>query len=209
MEWEWCQHHQQLGWRGGQKNKAGQVRFTLFTNPLQSKRNELFPSSRRLSSSTERLDAVDKSEMNVSRQHDFERKHFQRTTQCDFCGRKIWLKDGVQCRECSMCCHRKCTTKCQSSTICGPVDATAAIQQSSGVEFKVTDTDADGEIDDFGETEEPRPHKSDQHRQSFSDLISQGIKRVNSANNLAIPAIVSSLNQGSRSLPPSPQHTPR
>lgn len=49
----------------------------------------------------------------------------------------------------------------------------------------------------------------EQHRQSFSDLISQGIKRVNSAHNLAIPAIVSTLNQGSRSLPPSPQHTPR
>lgn len=167
-----------------------------------------FLASGRLSSSIERLDVADKTEVNVSRQHDFERKHFQRTTQCDFCGRKIWLKDGVQCRECSMCCHRKCTTKCQNSTICGPVDAITALQQIA-VEFKVTDTDANGEIDDFDEIEESRPHKSDQHRQSFSDLISQGIKRVNSANNLAIPAIVSSLNQGSRSLPPSPQHTPR
>uniref|UniRef100_A0A1B0DPI2 Uncharacterized protein n=1 Tax=Phlebotomus papatasi TaxID=29031 RepID=A0A1B0DPI2_PHLPP len=51
--------------------------------------------------------------------------------------------------------------------------------------------------------------KSDGHRQSFSDLLTQGLKRVNSANNLAIPAIVSSLGQGSRSLPPSPQYTPR
>lgn len=37
----------------------------------------------------------------------------------------------------------------------------------------------------------------------------QGIKRVNSANNLAIPGIVSSLGQSSRSLPPTPQHSPR
>lgn len=110
-----------------------------------------------------------------------------------------------------MNCHKKCITKCQNSTICGPVDATAAMQQSGvmpPVEFKVTEVDCDGEIDDFEEIDEPRP-RLEQHRQSFSDLISQGIKRVNSANNLAIPAIVSSLNQGTRSLPPSPQHTPR
>lgn len=167
----------------------------------------------RLSSSAEKLDADKIDAANVSRQHNFQRKHFQSSTICEFCGRKIWLKDGVQCRDCSMNCHKKCINKCQASTICGPVDATAALQQSSlaqsSVEFKVTDTDAgDGEIDDFEEIEEPRP-KLDQHRQSFSELISQGIKRVNSANNLAIPAIVQSLNQSSRSLPPSPQHTPR
>lgn len=106
-----------------------------------------------------------------------------------------------------MNCHKKCISKCQSSTICGPVTI-----QTSAVGFHVTDTDADGngEIDDFEENDETVP-KLDQHRQSFSEMISQGIiKRVNSANNLAIPAIIqSSLNQGSRSLPPSPQHTPR
>lgn len=153
---------------------------------------------------------AEKSETIVSRQHDFQRKHFQRTTPCDFCGRKIWM-NTVQCRDCQMCCHKKCINKCQNSTICGPVDASAAMHESGiapAVEFKVTDTDGIGEIDDFEEIDEPRP-KLDQHRQSFSELITQGIKRVNSANNLAIPAIVSSLNQGSRSLPPSPQHTPR
>lgn len=162
----------------------------------------------RLSLSAEKL-AEEKVD---ARQHNFERKHFQSSTQCDFCGRKIWLKDGVQCQECSMNCHKKCITRCQASTICGPVDASIALQQSSlhasSPEFKVTDADGEGEIDDFEEVEEPKL-KSDQHRQSFSEMISQGIKRVNSANNLAIPAIVSSLNQGTRSLPPSPQHTPR
>lgn len=110
-----------------------------------------------------------------------------------------------------MNCHKKCITKCQSSTICGPVDASAALHQSSlnAVEFKVTDADGEGEVDEFEENDEPKPGKMDQHRQSFSEMFSQGIKRVNSANNLAIPAIVSSLNQGTRSLPPSPQHTPR
>lgn len=37
----------------------------------------------------------------------------------------------------------------------------------------------------------------------------QGIKRVNSANNLAIPGLNSAIGQSSRSLPPTPQHTPR
>lgn len=159
----------------------------------------------RLSSSAEKL-TEEKNDAGASRQHNFQRKHFQSSTVCDFCGRKIWLKDGVHCQDCSMNCHKKCITKCQSSTFCGPADATAALQQSS-VEFKVTDADGEGE-DDFEEIDEPKP-KLDQHRQSFSEMISQGIKRVNSANNLAIPAIVSSLNQGTRSLPPSPQHTPR
>lgn len=106
-----------------------------------------------------------------------------------------------------MNCHKKCITKCQTSTICGPVDASAALQQNA-VGLKVTGADEEGEVDDFEEIEEPK-QKFDQHRQSFSEMISQGIKRVNSANNLAIPAIVSTLNQTSRSLPPSPQHTPR
>lgn len=84
--------------------------------------------------------------------------------------------------------------------------------QASTVGFHVTDADGEGdaEVDEFVENDESIP-KLDQHRQSFSEMISQGIiKRVNSANNLAIPAIIqSTLNQGSRSLPPSPQHTPR
>lgn len=54
----------------------------------------------------------------------------------------------------------------------------------------------------------------DGHRASLGDFIAQGLKRVNSANNLAIPAIVASLSssgggQGTKSLPPSPQQTPR
>lgn len=154
-------------------------------------------------SSAEKLDV----DSNASRQHNFQRKHFSSSTQCGFCGRKIWLKDGVQCQDCSMNCHKKCITKCQTSTICGPVDASAALQQNA-VGLKVTGADEEGEVDDFEEIEEPK-QKFDQHRQSFSEMISQGIKRVNSANNLAIPAIVSTLNQTSRSLPPSPQHTPR
>lgn len=52
-----------------------------------------------------------------------------------------------------------------------------------------------------------RNNKHDHHRQSFSELIVQGLKRVNSAHNLAIPGMVA--GQASLSLPPTPQHTSR
>ncbi|CAH1984816.1 unnamed protein product [Acanthoscelides obtectus] len=63
---------------------------------------------------------VSKIEDNGSGQHDFIRTQFHRTTHCDFCTKKIWLKDAVQCRLCGMCCHKKCIVKCQTSTGCNP-----------------------------------------------------------------------------------------
>ncbi|XP_037931626.1 PDZ domain-containing protein 8-like [Teleopsis dalmanni] len=170
------------------------------------------------------------------RAHNFIRTHFQRATQCDFCGKKIWLKDAVQCRECFMCCHKKCVTKCQNSTVCGPVDCTNSISQTQSYttntpEFTVTEATAyeateNDEIppnisDD--EQNQPKTPGLEVHRSSLSGLLAQGIKRVNSANNLAIPGIVStfaggnnaSSNNGNsnnltntKSLPPSPQRTP-
>lgn len=55
-----------------------------------------------------------------------------------------------------MCCHKKCITKCQNSTICGPVDAMAASASvMPSVEFKVTEADSAGdEIDEFEENDE-------------------------------------------------------
>lgn len=33
---------------------------------------------------------------------------------------QIWLKDAMQCRNCGLCCHKKCVTKCQESSPCVP-----------------------------------------------------------------------------------------
>lgn len=98
--------------------------------------------------------------VNSSKQHDFVSTHFQRATQCDFCRRKIWLKDAAQCKDCAMCCHKKCITKCQNSTICGPVDAVAASAAIlPSVEFKLTEAeDVADEVDDFEVNEEVREH---------------------------------------------------
>ncbi|XP_055638028.1 PDZ domain-containing protein 8 [Toxorhynchites rutilus septentrionalis] len=148
----------------------------------------------------------------LQQQHDFIRTHFHRTTQCDYCGKKIWLKDAVQCRDCAMCCHKKCINKCQSSTVCNAGDVGQPSSATSGKpEFRVTEIESPTiEVEDFVDLGEEPQEKSrlESHRQSFSDLLSQGLKRVNSANNLSIP-MVSSLNQSSKSLPPTPQHTPR
>lgn len=147
-----------------------------------------------------------------SQPHDFIRTHFHRTTQCDYCGKKIWLKDALQCRDCAMCCHKKCISKCQSSTVCS---ANEPAQSAGGQpEFRVTEAESPTiEVDDFVDIVEE--HQLQQaksrlecHRQSFSDLLAQGLKRVNSVNNLSIP-MVSSSSQSSKSLPPTPQHTPR
>lgn len=101
-------------------------------------------------SSTDKLDEDKNDPATASKQHDFIRTHFQRSTQCDFCGKKIWLKDAVQCQNCSMCCHKKCINKCQNSTICGPVEAISTLQPQ--VEFKVTDADVnDDELEESDE----------------------------------------------------------
>ncbi|XP_058448216.1 PDZ domain-containing protein 8 [Malaya genurostris] len=149
----------------------------------------------------------------IAQQHDFIRTHFHRSTQCDYCGRKIWLKDAVQCRNCAMCCHKKCISKCQSSTVCNAGDS---VQQTpttgSQPEFRVTEAESPTiEVEDFVDIvaeEQQGKSRLETHRQSFSELLTQGLKRVNSVNNLSIP-MVSSMNQSSKSLPPTPQHTPR
>lgn len=101
--------------------------------------------------------------------HDFVRTQFHRTTHCDFCTKKIWLKDAVQCRECALCCHKKCITKCQMSTECMPNDKSS--YSADGVELLQTEVVTTEAIDDAG------------------DLTQNGLKRVNSVNNLTIPGI--------------------
>lgn len=111
---------------------------------------------------------------------------------------QIWLKDAVQCIACQMCCHKKCINKCQNSTVCGSA-ADSALSSSSSYgmnpEFKVTEVGdfhsnpPDTYSDEYLDT---KPATGDGHRASLGDFLAQGLKRVNSANNLAIPAIVAS-----------------
>ncbi|XP_068158763.1 LOW QUALITY PROTEIN: PDZ domain-containing protein 8 [Drosophila tropicalis] len=170
------------------------------------------------------------------RAHNFVRTHFHRATQCDFCGKKIWLKDAMQCQECSMSCHKKCIAKCQNATVCGPVDCSASLPPPAASmvnkpEFTITEAENLGLVESkaigSGPPDEPAATLSgapggeqaqqqsglDVHRPSLTGMLAQGIKRQ--ASNLDIPGIVSSLTGSSqsgavnsKSLPPSPQHTP-
>lgn len=110
-----------------------------------------------------------------------------------------------------MCCHKKCINKCQNSTVCGSgADSAVSSSYTTNPEFKVTEV-GDSQLTSI-DSEELLDTKlpNDGHRASLGDFLAQGLKRVNSANNLAIPAIVASLsNQTTKSLPPSPQQTPR
>lgn len=159
--------------------------------------------------SQEKLDA----DVENTKKHDFVRTHFNRSTHCDFCGKKIWLKDAVQCKDCAMCCHKKCLVKSQTSTVCGgSVDGKENDDpQGAQPEFKVTAAEGQDDGDYEVADEAIDTYKLSGHRQSFSDMLAQGIKRVNSANNLNIPTItsLSSMTQNSKSLPPTPQHTSR
>ncbi|XP_066255408.1 PDZ domain-containing protein 8 [Euwallacea similis] len=116
--------------------------------------------------------------------HDFLRTQFHGTTHCDFCSKKIWLKDAVQCRQCGMCCHKKCVVKCQTSNAC-VIDRLAQIKTDPSTEAVLQSADG-------GIIEDP-------------DNLEGNLKRVNSVSNLSIPG---SPSIASRSLPPSPQRTP-
>ncbi|XP_034490315.1 PDZ domain-containing protein 8 [Drosophila innubila] len=166
----------------------------------------------------------------VSKAHNFIRTHFHRATQCDFCGKKIWLKDAMQCKNCTMCCHKKCIAKCQNATVCGPVECYGPVQTTlspptavvSKPELTITQPEymeilnpkcSNGlqtdETASEGSCEQTQQVNLDVHGASLTGMLTQGIKRQ--ASNLDIPGIVSSLSGNnsqinSKSLPPSPQH---
>lgn len=190
-------------------------------------------------SDTVSLKSANEASLSQARVHHFVRTHFQRSTQCGFCGKKIWLKDALQCRECSMCCHKKCINKCQSATVCGPVDYLANLPQLSALEktpeFVVTEVSEELSVvdnddkdtlmsipldiidsDEMGSTKVSSLDVQSSGS-SFSDLLAQGIKRVNSASNLDIPGLMNSLatsgstttaNIITKSLTSTPQHSP-
>ncbi|XP_062139482.1 PDZ domain-containing protein 8 [Drosophila sulfurigaster albostrigata] len=165
----------------------------------------------------------------TTKAHNFIRTHFHRATQCDFCGKKIWLKDAMQCKDCTMCCHKKCIAKCQNATVCGPVECYAppTTTQTTVVnkpEFTITQAEYIDLVEPKSSSGAMQPDEAsfdggieptqqgnlDVHRASLTEMLAQGIKRQ--ASNLDIPGIVSSLSGNnspinSKSLPPSPQQS--
>ncbi|XP_019886364.1 PDZ domain-containing protein 8 isoform X2 [Ooceraea biroi] len=76
---------------------------------------------------TAKIQHIPNEEVADRKMHDFIRTHFHRATHCDFCTKKIWLKDAVQCRDCGMVCHKKCEARCQASGTCGAESLAATL----------------------------------------------------------------------------------
>ncbi|XP_033229325.1 PDZ domain-containing protein 8 isoform X2 [Belonocnema kinseyi] len=86
------------------------------------------------------------SEEHVMKKHDFIRTHFHRATHCDFCTKKIWLKDAVQCRDCGLVCHKKCESRCLAAGACGAESLTSVAFEADEVETNVLTGEAGPEI---------------------------------------------------------------
>ncbi|CAG5136478.1 unnamed protein product, partial [Candidula unifasciata] len=50
--------------------------------------------------------------------HQFDNTTFMTATFCDYCGKKIWMKEAFKCQTCNMACHKKCLVKCLVNTVC-------------------------------------------------------------------------------------------
>ncbi|XP_065337130.1 PDZ domain-containing protein 8 [Cloeon dipterum] len=162
-----------------------------------------------------------------STSHDFVRTHFSRTTLCDFCCKKIWLKDAVQCRSCKMTCHKKCVVKCQATAVCVPIEEDQCLLQgmSPTKTPEIVTTEVEG---GEGVTIEA-PTTPQSSKRGLGGLLasvanaaqSRSIKRAGSASSLAPPNGANSTPTAqsgnttpslslsfSRSLPHSPQVSP-
>ncbi|XP_017880723.1 PDZ domain-containing protein 8 isoform X2 [Ceratina calcarata] len=91
-------------------------------------------SGKKENTETAKIPPASSEEINEKKMHDFIRTHFHRATHCDFCSKKIWLKDAVQCRDCGMVCHKKCEVRCQASGTCGAESIAAMALEADEIE---------------------------------------------------------------------------
>nr|XP_012225890.1 PREDICTED: LOW QUALITY PROTEIN: PDZ domain-containing protein 8 [Linepithema humile] len=132
--------------------------------------------------------------------HDFIRTHFHRATHCDFCTKKIWLKDAVQCRDCGMVCHKKCEARCQASGTCGAESLATLAMEADEIEPSVGDISSP-EISLTGCEDNVQGASMMAVKASIANTL-LGLKKAGSTSCLAPPA--SGIGLASRSLPPSP-----
>ncbi|XP_012349162.1 PDZ domain-containing protein 8 isoform X3 [Apis florea] len=132
--------------------------------------------------------------------HDFIRTHFHRATHCDFCTKKIWLKDAVQCRDCGMVCHKKCEVRCQASGICGAESITTMALEADEIEpTLIGESGPEISLTSCEDTVQGATMMA--MKASIANTL-LGLKKAGSTSCLAPPA--SGTGLASRSLPPSP-----
>ncbi|KAG7169249.1 PDZ domain-containing protein 8-like isoform X3 [Homarus americanus] len=173
---------------------------------------------------SEEDDLLGMQEIVEDRNHDFKRTHFHSATQCDFCKKKIWLKDAYQCSECGIICHKKCMVKCEQETVCdagglryrdSPRSDAREGRDNKDMPPEIITTAAVGPGTDNGSPGNTPPVSPHTQRRTLGSLLAQvasaskgSLKRAGSAHNLA-PPNPSPGGTLSRSLPPSPPHSPQ
>ncbi|KAB7496489.1 PDZ domain-containing protein 8, partial [Armadillidium nasatum] len=135
------------------------------------------------------------------------------------CTEVIWLKDAYQCSECGIICHKKCMLRCQQATVCDygglryrEIRDPAPKEDGAKATPEIVMT-LDSENSETAK--ESKSSALQNTRQTIGSFLchigsssSASMKRTGSAQNLAPPFQAFELGL-SRSLPPSPQHTPR
>nr|XP_045609786.1 PDZ domain-containing protein 8-like isoform X3 [Procambarus clarkii] len=173
---------------------------------------------------SEEDDILSVQEIVEDRNHDFKRTHFNSATQCDFCKKKIWLKDAYQCGECGIICHKKCMVKCEQETVCDAAGLRYRDSQktdgkdsrdSKEMPPEIITTAVAGTGGDNSSPGNTPPASPQTQRRTLGSLLAQvasaskgSLKRAGSAHNLA-PPNPSPGGTHSRSLPPSPPHSPQ
>ncbi|XP_012061392.1 PREDICTED: PDZ domain-containing protein 8 [Atta cephalotes] len=152
---------------------------------------------------TAKIQPIPSEEITDKKIHDFIRTHFHRATHCDFCTKKIWLKDAVQCRDCGMVCHKKCEARCQASGTCGAESlATLALEADEIVVGEPNVGDISSPEISLTECEDNVQGASMMAVKASIANTLLGLKKAGSTSCLAPPA--SGIGLASRSLPPSP-----
>ncbi|KYN18193.1 PREDICTED: PDZ domain-containing protein 8 isoform X1 [Trachymyrmex cornetzi] len=152
---------------------------------------------------TAKIQPIPSEEIIDRKMHDFIRTHFHRATHCDFCTKKIWLKDAVQCRDCGMVCHKKCEARCQASGTCGAESlATLALEADEVVVGEPNVGDISSPEISLTECEDNVQGASMMAVKASIANTLLGLKKAGSTSCLAPPA--SGIGLASRSLPPSP-----
>ncbi|XP_011151747.1 PDZ domain-containing protein 8 [Harpegnathos saltator] len=150
---------------------------------------------------TAKIQPILNEEVADRKMHDFIRTHFHRATHCDFCTKKIWLKDAVQCRDCGMVCHKKCEARCQASGTCGAESLATLALEADEIEPSTIIGDIGPEISLTGCEDNVQGASMMAVKASIANTL-LGLKKAGSTSCLAPPT--SGIGPASRSLPPSP-----
>ncbi|XP_065199835.1 PDZ domain-containing protein 8 [Planococcus citri] len=141
--------------------------------------------------------------------HEFEKIIINtKQTKCEFCQKKIWLKEASQCSKCHLICHKKCVAKCEKTSECRITTTDLTSLDDDGIEIASQAININPEIittaPDCGS---PNPIISKNKISTFLANV-KGIRRSGSASSLTPPSGTDVSANQAHSLPQTPNHSP-